>query len=123
VGEPPGGDEEEEVASVATSGKPNPEVVKPPGGGEEEDAASMDTSDEPRPEMGEPSGGGEDDVASMATRSEPGPEAQSEKVQGTMLSGSPIGDDVSGKSSPAAKTDEIYSSSDKTTTRLSSRST
>jgi hypothetical protein len=40
-----------------------------------------------------------------------------------MVNGSPIGNGVSGQSSPAAKADEIYSSSDKTTTWLSSRST
>ena len=40
-----------------------------------------------------------------------------------MVGGSPFGDDVSGQSSPAAKADEIYSSIDKTTKWLSSRST
>jgi hypothetical protein len=39
-----------------------------------------------------------------------------EKVQGTMVNGSPSGDNVFGQSSPAAKADEIYSSSDKITT-------
>jgi hypothetical protein len=40
-----------------------------------------------------------------------------------MMGGSPIGDDVSVQSSPAAKADEIYSKIDKTTTWLSSSST
>jgi hypothetical protein len=46
-----------------------------------------------------------------------------EKVQGAMVNGSPSGDNVFGQSSPAAKADEIYSSSNKITTGLSSRST
>jgi hypothetical protein len=73
--------------------------------------------------VGEPPGGGEEDVASMAISGEPGPEARGEKAQGTMVGGSPIGDDVSGQSSPAAKAGEIYSSIDKITKFLSSRST
>jgi hypothetical protein len=40
-----------------------------------------------------------------------------------MVDGSPIGDDASGQLLPAAKAGEIYSSIDKTTTLLSSRST
>jgi hypothetical protein len=40
-----------------------------------------------------------------------------------MVNGSPSGDGVFGKSSPAAKADEIYSTINKTTTILSSRST
>ena len=35
------------------------------------------------------------------------------------MNGSPSGDDVFGQPSPAAKTDEIYSTFDKTTTTLS----
>jgi hypothetical protein len=46
-----------------------------------------------------------------------------EKVQGDMVNGLPSGDDVFGQSPPAAKADEIYSTFDKTTTTLSSRST
>jgi len=37
------------------------------------------------------------------------------------VSGSPSGDDVLRKSSPAAKAGDIYSNSDETTTELSSR--
>jgi hypothetical protein len=74
---------------MAISGKPGFEVDDPPVGSEEEE------------------------VASMAISGEPSPEALGEKAQGTMGSGSPIGDDVSGRSSPAAKADEIYSSMEK----------
>jgi hypothetical protein len=58
-------------------------------------------------EVGEPPGNGDEDVASMAISGESGPEAQGEKAQGTVVGGSPIGDDVSGQSSPVAKADEI----------------
>ena len=83
----------------------------------------MAISCEPGLEVGEPPAEGEDDAASMATSGESGPEARGEKAQGTMEGGSPIGDDASGQSSPAAKVDEIYRSIDKTTKWLSSRST
>ena len=73
--------------------------------------------------MGEPPGGAEDNVASMATSGEPAPETRGEKAQGTMVGESPIGVDVSGQSSPAAKADETYSSTHKITKLLSSCST
>jgi hypothetical protein len=75
----------------------------------------LDISDEPSPEASELPSGGEEDAVFMAISGEPGPEAQGEKDQGTMVGGLPIGDDVSGQSSPAAKANEIYSSIDKTT--------
>jgi hypothetical protein len=46
-----------------------------------------------------------------------------DEVKGTIVVGSPSGDDLFEQSSPAAKTDEIYSDAGKTTTGLSSRST
>jgi hypothetical protein len=65
----------------------------------------MAISCEPGLELGEPLAEGEDDAASMATSGESGPEARGEKAQGTMVGGSPIGDDASGQLSPAAKVD------------------
>jgi hypothetical protein len=53
VGEPPGGGEEDNVASMAISGELGPEVGELPGGGEEE-VVTINISDEPGPEVGEP---------------------------------------------------------------------
>jgi hypothetical protein len=50
---PPGGSEEEVVASMSISGELGPEVDEPPGGGEE-GAVNTDINGEPGPEVGEP---------------------------------------------------------------------
>jgi hypothetical protein len=74
--------------------------------------------------------GGRAPSAAKKRTSHPWPSAASQarrleakRPRGAMVGGSPIGGDVSGQSSPAAKADEIYSSIDKTTKWLSSRST
>jgi hypothetical protein len=82
----------------------------------------MAISGEPGLEVGKPTGDGKEDATSMATSDKPGPEALREKVLGAVVSGSPIGDEVSGQSSTAAKADGICCDSDKTTTELKSRS-
>jgi hypothetical protein len=71
---------------------------------------------------GEPPGCGEKCAVYLAISSDPGPEAQREKAQGTMVSASPIGDDISERSSLTAEADGISSSSDRVTKGLSSHS-
>jgi hypothetical protein len=84
------------------SSPPRPSAaICPPGGGEKY-VISLDISDESSPEASELPSGGEEDAVFMAISGEPGPEAQGKKAQGTMVGGLPIGDDVSGQSSPAA---------------------
>jgi hypothetical protein len=81
---------------MTISGEPCPEALHEKVQRDHAPFFSMAISCESGLEVGELPGDGKKDAASMATSSEPGQVALSEKAQGTMVGGSPIGDDVSG---------------------------